>query len=197
MRRTIEELEAAGAAAITVEDTLLPKPFGATKLGLISLDEAVGKMRAALDARQDPALTIVARSAAAEVTGIEDAIARGRAYQASGVDALFFTGITSRAHIEAITRGLSLPVILGFVPSERFEVADLVACGIRLGFQGGQQPLFAAMRAAHDALAEFRRGTLASAITGLAPRELVADVTKAEAYASYANEFLMPARPGR
>src|SRR3569832_997015 len=58
VRRTIEELEAAGAAGLTIEDTLLPQAFGQSGTQLITLEEVVGKMRAALDARSDPSLVI-------------------------------------------------------------------------------------------------------------------------------------------
>ena len=99
VRRTIEELEAAGAAGLTIEDTLLPQAFGQTKTQLISLAEGVGKMKAALDARRDPSLVILGRTSAISISGLDDAIARGKAYEAAGVDGLFFTGIKSRAEI--------------------------------------------------------------------------------------------------
>src|SRR6195952_4943242 len=54
--RTVEELETAAAPGLTIEDTLLPQAFGQSKTRLISLEEGVGKMRAAVDARTDPAL---------------------------------------------------------------------------------------------------------------------------------------------
>src|SRR6202040_1986174 len=101
VRRTVEELETAGAAGLTIEDTLLPQAFGQAATQLISLPEGVGKMKAALDGRGDPALVILARTGAASVTSVEDAIARARAYEAAGVDALFFTGVKTRAELEA------------------------------------------------------------------------------------------------
>src|ERR1700729_3874466 len=90
VRRTVEELETAGAAGLTIEDTLLPQAFGQPGTQLIPLDEGVGKMKAAVDARGDQALVIVGRTGAASVSGLDDAIARAKAYQATGVDALFF-----------------------------------------------------------------------------------------------------------
>src|SRR6202035_2549890 len=95
VRRTVQELDTAGAAGLTIEDTLLPQAFGETKTQLISLDEGVGKMKAALDGRGDPSLVIMARTGAVSITGLEDAIMRAKAYEATGVDALFFTGIKS------------------------------------------------------------------------------------------------------
>src|SRR5271165_4295088 len=102
VRRTVEELEIAGAAGLTIEDTLLPQAFGQAATQLISLQEGVGKIKAALDGRGDPSLVILARTGAASVTSLEDAIARARAYEATGVDGLFFTGIKARAELEAI-----------------------------------------------------------------------------------------------
>src|SRR4051812_39214358 len=93
VRRTVQELEAAGAAGLTIEDTLLPPPFGETRTQLISLEEGVGKMKAALDGRSDPSLAIIGRTGASSVTSVDDAIGRAKAYQATGVDALFFTGV--------------------------------------------------------------------------------------------------------
>src|SRR5438034_10782867 len=85
VRRTVQELEAAGAAGLTIEDTLLPQAFGQAKTQLISIDEGVGKVKAAVEARGDPALVIVGRTGAAAVTSIDDAIARAKAYEAVGL----------------------------------------------------------------------------------------------------------------
>src|SRR5439155_18065278 len=62
--RTVHELETAGVAALTIEDTLLPRPFGPAGRALTSIEEGVGKIRAALAARQDPDLSIVGRTTA-------------------------------------------------------------------------------------------------------------------------------------
>src|SRR3954454_4215289 len=59
VRRTVQELETAGAAGLTIEDTLLPQAFGQAKTQLISLQEGVGKMKAAVEARSDPSLVII------------------------------------------------------------------------------------------------------------------------------------------
>src|ERR1700739_2537190 len=100
VRRTVQELEAAGAGGLTIEDTLLPQTFGEKKTQLISLAEGVGKMKAALDGRGDPSLVIVGRTGAASITSLDDTIARARGYKATGVDALFFTGIKTRGELE-------------------------------------------------------------------------------------------------
>src|SRR6204780_141080 len=86
VRRTVQELDAAGAAGLTIEDTLLPQAFGQSKTQLISLEEGVGKMKAALDGRGDPSLVMVGRTGAASITSLEDTVARARAYEATGID---------------------------------------------------------------------------------------------------------------
>src|ERR1700693_722440 len=70
VRRTVEELETAGAAGLTIEDTLLPQAFGQAGTQLISIEEGVGKMKAAVDARGDPRLVIMARRGAASRSGL-------------------------------------------------------------------------------------------------------------------------------
>src|SRR3569833_1072765 len=110
VRRTVQELEAAGAAGLTIEDTLLPQAFGESKPQLISLAEGVGKVKAALDGRGDPALVVLGRTGAVSITSLDDAIARARAYEACGVDGLFFTGITSRDQLDSIVAATTLPI---------------------------------------------------------------------------------------
>src|ERR1700755_1492232 len=79
VRRTVQELEAAGAAGLTIEDTLLPQAHGEARTQLISLEEGVGKMKGALDGRGDPSLVIIGRTGAPSITSLDDAIARAKA----------------------------------------------------------------------------------------------------------------------
>src|SRR5271165_1636764 len=74
--RTVQELETAGVSALTIEDTVLPRPYGPGGRGLTSIEEGVGRMKAALAARQDPDLVIVGRTVAMGTTSTEDALAR-------------------------------------------------------------------------------------------------------------------------
>ena len=113
VRRTVQELEAAGAAGLTIEDTLLPQAFGEAQPQLISLAEGLGKINAALDARSDPSLVIVGRTGALAITSLDDAIERAQAYEAAGVDALFFTGVKTRPQLDAIAAATTLPIVLG------------------------------------------------------------------------------------
>ena len=79
--RTVQELETAGVAGVMIEDTVLPRTFGEKKPGLISIEEGIGKIRAALAAREDKALVIIGRTSAAAITGWRDALARAKAYE--------------------------------------------------------------------------------------------------------------------
>ena len=177
VRRTVQELETAGAAGLTIEDTLLPAAFGEAKTQLISLEEGVGKMKAALDGRSDPSLVIMGRTGAAAITSPEDAIRRARAYEATGVDALFFTGIKSRAELEAVASATHLPIVLGGAPEELNAPDYLVSQRVRIALQG-HAPIAAATQAVHDTLKALREGTPPKALKGLASAELTSRVMR-------------------
>jgi carboxyvinyl-carboxyphosphonate phosphorylmutase len=188
VRRTVQELETAGAAGLTIEDTLLPQAFGQAKTQLISLEEGVGKMKAALDGRGDPTLVIVARTGAASVSGVEDTIARARAYEAVGVDALFFTGIKNRGELEAIAAVTKLPIVLGGAPEEMADPGYLAGQRVRIALQG-HAPISAATQAVHDTLKALRDGQSPKNLKGLASSELTGRVTR-EADMKARTEFL-------
>jgi methylisocitrate lyase len=97
VQRTVIELEAAGAAAIQLEDQVLPKRCGhLSGKQLCDTDAMCAKIHAAIEARQDPDLVIVARTDARGVTGLEDAIARSRRYIDAGADWIFPEALESR-----------------------------------------------------------------------------------------------------
>lgn len=189
VRRTVQELETAGAAGLTIEDTLLPQPYGQAKTQLISLEEGVGKMKAALDGRSDPSLVIMGRTGAASVTSIEDAIARARAYEAAGVDALFFTGVRTRDELEAIVAATTLPIVLGGFPEDISEPDYLAAKRVRVALQG-HAPFAAATQAVHETLKALREGLPPKDLKGLASSDLTARVTRDTDVKARSAEFL-------
>src|ERR1700681_2901532 len=189
VRRTVQELETAGAAGLTIEDTLLPQAFGQAKTQLISLEEGVGKMKAALDGRGDPSLVIMARTGAASVSGLEDAIGRVRAYEAAGVDALFFTGVRTRAELEAIAAATTLPVVLGGFPEEMIDRDYLVSQRVRIALQG-HTPFAAATQAVYATLKALRDGELPRDLKGLASSDLTGRVTRDADMKARSAEFL-------
>jgi carboxyvinyl-carboxyphosphonate phosphorylmutase len=177
VRRTVQELEAAGAGGLTIEDTLLPQAFGEAKPQLISLEEGVGKMKAALEGRGDPSLVILGRTGAASISSLDDAIARARVYEATGVDGLFFTGIKTRAELDAIADATRLPIVLGGAPEEMSDLDYLASRRVRIALQG-HAPIAAASQAVYETLKVLRDGTPPKQLRGLASTELTARITR-------------------
>ena len=190
VKRTVEELETAGVAALSIEDTDLPQPFGEVgRTHLLSVEEGVGKMRAALAGRQDPRLVIAGRTSAPAVTGIDDARARARAYEATGVDALFMVGIRTRTEVEAVADAVRLPLILGGVGPELRDRTWLAEHGVRVALQG-HQPFAAAVNAVHETLKALREGTPPGELEGVAPADLMRRVTRDADYRAWMDDFL-------
>jgi carboxyvinyl-carboxyphosphonate phosphorylmutase len=189
VRRTVEELEAAGAAGLTIEDTLLPPAFGQPRTQLISLEEGIGKIRAALDARGDPALVIIGRTGAVSITSLEDAIRRAKAYEACGVDALFFTGLKSNAELEAIAAVTHLPIVLGGAPDSMSDVDYLGAQRVRIALQG-HSSFTAATQAVYDTLKALREGVSPKQLRGLASAELMKRLTREPDTSARLEKFL-------
>jgi len=186
--RTIQELETAGVAGIMIEDTVLPRTFRETKPGLISIEEGIGKMRAALAAREDKALTIIGRTSAAAFSSLEDAVARAKAYEKAGVDAMFFAGGVSKELIEAAHAELRIPIMLGGGGGS-LDKAWMGANGVRISLQG-HQPFSAAVQAVYNTLKALRDGTKPSELTGIASAETMAKVTRAGDYKSWTEKFM-------
>ena len=190
VKRTVEELEIAGVAALTIEDTLLPTPYGAGgKVQLTSLDEGLGKMRAALAGRQDPALVIAGRTGAMQVSGVEETIRRVRAYSEVGVDAIFLTGVDTRAQLDAVADAASVPIMLGRVTPELEDLDYLRQRGVRVALQG-HLPIMAAMRAVHDTMQALRDGTSPGNVDGVAPDDMQRRLTRDVDYKQWTKEFL-------
>jgi carboxyvinyl-carboxyphosphonate phosphorylmutase len=188
--RTVEELETAGVAALTIEDTLLPPGFRSPgKNQLISIEEGVGKMKAALAGRQDKNLAVLGRTSALAFTGLDDAIARVRAYEGAGVDAIFLAGLRTRAELDAVAGAVRVPLVLGNVTPEVADREYLAGRGVRVCLQG-HAPFMAAVRAVHDTLKALREGTAPAALQGLPSTTLMKQVTRQDDYDRWAKEFL-------
>ena len=187
--RTVQELETAGVAALMVEDTLLPRAFGEKKPTVISLEEGVGKMRAALAAREDKSLTIIGRTSAPSITGLVDGIKRLKAYEAEGVDALFIAGGLTRHDLDAIAEEIKIPLMLGGISGDLQDKDYLASRGVRIALQG-HQPFAAAVKAIYDTMKALREGTKPSALGGIASSEMMARVTREADYRSSTEKFL-------
>jgi carboxyvinyl-carboxyphosphonate phosphorylmutase len=120
--RTVQLYEQAGVAGLHLEDQVMSKKCGhMTGKAVIDAEEMVGKVRAAVEARQDPDFLIIARTDAAAVHGLDEAIARGRAYAEAGADALFVEAPTSEediARVAAELRGVA-PLLFNWAEGGR------------------------------------------------------------------------------
>ncbi|WP_307316566.1 isocitrate lyase/PEP mutase family protein [Ectopseudomonas alcaliphila] len=183
--RTVVELERAGVAALTIEDTLLPAQFGRKSTDLIPVEEGVGKILAALEARVDPQLSIIARTHAG-VLEVDEVIRRTRAYEAAGADGICLVGIKDFAHLEQIAAGLKVPLML--VTYGNPELRDnqrLARLGVRI-VVNGHAAYFAAIKATYDCLRE-QRGAQPCDLNAT---ELTHKYTMPEDYILWAKEFM-------
>jgi carboxyvinyl-carboxyphosphonate phosphorylmutase len=160
VRRTVQEMEAAGVAAIEIEDNFVPKQFNVAHPGLVSKEEQVGKLKAAVASRTDPSTVIVARTSALAECPLEEALDRIRAYATTGAEALMLATVPrGRTDLEAVHQATSLPLCVLNPPAEaRNDSAFLAANGVRILMLGN--PTYAiAVKAIHDALKRLQEGT--------------------------------------
>ncbi|MEE3005002.1 MAG: isocitrate lyase/phosphoenolpyruvate mutase family protein [Chloroflexota bacterium] len=190
VKRTVEELESAGVSALTIEDTVLPRRFGTGETELISIEEGVGKMKAALSGREDPSLVVAGRSSALSVTGVEDAIRRTKAYEAAGVDAMFLSGATTKAEVEAVRAEVKIPLMLGGAGGELSDRDFLSANGVRIALQG-HLSFSASVKAIYDTLKSLRDGVAPGDLTDtLATPGMMGKVTRRADYDNWTKEFM-------
>jgi len=164
VRRTVEEFEAAGVAAIHIEDQVTPKRCGHLPGArpVIELAEAVGKIEAAVAARSDPDFLIIARTDVASGQGVAAAIERARAFRKAGADVLFVelkTSPTIEEDMKRITGSVDAPFLVNIDGGGR--LGELTASEIeRLGFRIAIYPgleRYAAGYAMREALSALKR----------------------------------------
>ena len=189
--RTIQELEHAGVSGMSIEDTALPirfrQPEGTDEL--ISIDEMVGKLKAAVAARTDPALVVAGRTAALKVEGTDGAVARVKAYAATGVDAIFVIGVESLDQVAAVHEAAGLPIIVGSAPAS-LKREDLATRGARVLLQG-HQPVAAAVKALHETYTHlYNGGAPADLKSRIASAQEMERLVSGEDYRKWQREFL-------
>ena len=189
--RTVSELEAAEVCAIAIEDTVLPTPFGEVQgASVISLAEAVGKMNAAVAAKRDPVTVVIGRCAAMSVEGIDGVLARTKAYAECGVDALFFTGLSTKEHVQAIHAATDLPLMLGTAPPEIQDYDWLAANGVRIALRG-HLPFQTMVQGIYEALKHHADGGLPAGLSDrTASAEVMAKALGSADYDKWQSEFL-------
>jgi 2,3-dimethylmalate lyase len=133
--RTVREFERAGAAGILIEDQITPKRCGHfTGKQIISADEMVLKLKAALGARTDSDFVIVARTDARAVEGLDGAIARANRYGAAGADVCFIEAPQDRAELERIPREVRHPLLVNMLTGGVTPILTVEELG-KLGYK--------------------------------------------------------------
>lgn len=149
--RTVREFERAGAAAIQLEDQVFPKRCGhLAGKAVITAEEMIGKLKAAVDSRQDPDVMIIARTDARAGMGMDEAIERAARYREAGADILFVEAPASKEELAGIAKRLAPPVMANMVEgggTPLCTAAELEAMGYRLAIFPG-----AAVRASAAAI---------------------------------------------
>lgn len=176
VRRTVREFERAGAAGIHLEDQEFPKRCGHMQgKSVISMEEHVEKIRAAAAARSDPDFVIVARTDAAHIYGLDEAIRRGWAYLEAGADMLFIEPTNSREDMEAIARAFKgIPLMTKIVEVPGFPAVTAPELA-RMGYRIILFPISVLLGTAHAAMAALEAIRRDGSTAGLAGRLMTYD----------------------
>ena len=194
--RTVAELASAGAAGCSIEDTALPRSFGSGKEPtLTSLEEGLGRMRAAVAAAQESGIAVFGRTSAVAITDVDDAKRRLQAYEKAGVNALFVPYLKTREQLDRIAAAVSLPLILGGPGAELVDFDYLASRRVRVCLRG-HQGFAASVQALYEAAQAMFAGTAPGKLPPLAPDLVMARLTRAAEYEQWSSEFLNPPGTG-
>ncbi len=179
MRHTVQGYEAAGAAAIQIEDQEFPKKCGHTPgRRVIPLQDMVRKIRVAVEARQNADFKIIARTDARTSLGLDEALRRAEAYARAGADILFVESPESEEEMRRIGRTFDLPLVANMVEKGRTPVlthAELEGLGYRLAIF----PVTALLAAAQAMTAVYQQfRDLGSSAAGTVPLMDFGDLTR-------------------
>lgn len=205
VRRTVAGYAAAGFAAVMIEDQVAPKRCGHTEgKQVVAREEALTRLRAAVDEREAGAdILILARTDARATDGLDEALARARAFEDLGADIIFVEAPRDEAEMEAVCRATTRPNLANMIAGGATPVlapARLEA----LGFRIAAYPLAllaAATSAMEDALAGLAAGRMPERAAGFAHVRAVAgfdDYIAAETdYAAGADRSTAKDKPGK
>lgn len=134
--RTIQEMENAGAAGVVLEDQVMPKRCGhMAGKKVIPMEEHVQKIRAAVYARKDPDFIIIGRTDARQAHGLDDAIARAKAYAEAGADVVFVEAQESMEELERIPKEIKgVPLVVNMIEGGRTPLLSKDELG-KMGYQ--------------------------------------------------------------
>jgi carboxyvinyl-carboxyphosphonate phosphorylmutase len=197
--RCVQELEAAGVAALTLEDTALPRPYGTRGPSAISIQEMCGKLKAAVAAREDSSLVLIGRTDTIRYRGLDEALERARAYQETGVDAIFIPGAQTREELEAIREAIRLPLIGSGLPrpeNGKSGLQILQEIGYRLVLMS-TMPFRVAIQAMHEAVTYLKaHGEPGPYADRMCSTEMLDTLVYAEQYGDYRERFMRDSGEG-
>lgn len=191
--RTVHELEDAGVAGLHLEDQVNPKRCGHLDgKAVVDLDTAVKRIRAAVDARRDPDLVIMARTDIRGVEGMDAAIERAKALEAAGADAIFPEAMGTLAEFEQMRKAVSVPILANmteFGKSELFTHQQLADVGVNLVIHPVSllRVAFGAIERALDTLQS--TGTLDGEVAGMQTRGRLYELLDYEAYNAFDSDI--------
>ena len=189
--RTIKELEAVGVSAIEIEDNIARTQFAGDDPGLFSKAEQVGKLEAAVAARNDLGTVIVARTSALTYCPLDEALDRINAYSQTGVEAVRLTGLRTREQLQAIHQATPLPLTVLSPPEDmRNDPAFMAANGVRIVMAGN--PAFSiAVKAVYDCLKHLKDGgDMAELAANEASPELLREVNRTDEFIQMQERYL-------
>lgn len=191
--RCVREFELAGAASITIEDTDLPRPYGATASRVVSVGEMCGKLKAAVDARKNTEMVIVGRTDSFRFNGIKETVKRVRAYQETGVDAIFVPGARERKDLETIRKNVSLPVIASGLPKNEGNKSGLKILE-EIGFCMtvlAKFPFMVAVQALSESLSYLKKnGAIGPYEQKMASSRLLEEIVRTDVYQQDQKRFM-------
>ncbi len=198
--RTVQVLEDAGVAALHLEDQVNPKRCGHLDgKSVVDRESATRRIAAAVRARRDPSLLVVARSDALASEGFEAMLDRLRAYVDAGADAVFPEAVTTLSDYERVREALGVPVLANmteFGKSELFSASDLRSAGVGIVIYPVSL-MRLSMGAVERALSTLREeGSLASLVPEMQTRARLYEVLDYESYGEYDDgifTFTLPA----
>ncbi|MBG6055872.1 methylisocitrate lyase [Salinibacterium sp. CAN_S4] len=187
--RTVQSLEDAGVAGLHIEDQVNPKRCGHLDgKAVVGADVATKRIRAAVDARRDPNLLIMARTDIRAVDGLQAAIDRAKQLVDAGADAIFPEAMADLAEFEAIRKAVDVPILANmteFGKSELFTTEQLAGVGINIVIFPVSL-LRIAMGAAERGLETItREGSLNSEVAGMQTRARLYELLDYESYNTF------------
>jgi methylisocitrate lyase len=200
VERTVAELEAAGAAAIQLEDQVLPKRCGhLSGKGLVAVDEMCAKLRAAAAARRDPSLVLLARTDARGVSNLAEAIDRAKRYLDAGADWIFPEALADAKEFEQFAAAVDAPLVANMTEFGKSPLLTLDELA-DLGYAAVIYPvtlLRTAMKAVEAALGVIAHdGTQKDLLDLMQSRQELYDLLDYSDYEARDRAYFSPEEPG-